>query len=139
MNGYKDGLAELGLPFEERMVVYGEFKRHGYEDQMARLFHKEPGYLFPDALVAASDVMAIDAMILLKRMGFRIPEDVAVTGFDNIPQAEIVSPTLTTISSEPERTGQIVVDMLLRRLDGKSEVEPLRVRLPGMLFLRESA
>jgi len=139
MNGYKDGLAEVGLPFEEHMVVYGEFKRHGYEEQMARLFRVEAGYQRPDALVAASDVMAIDAMQMLKRMGLRIPDDVAVTGFDNIPQAEILTPTLTTISSEPEKSGQIAVEMLLRRLDGNSQIEPQRVRLPGTFYLRESA
>jgi len=62
-----------------------------------------------------------------------------VTGFDNIPQAEITSPTLTTISSEPERTGQIAVEMLLKRIGEESETEPQRIRLPGKFCLRESA
>lgn len=138
-NGYKDGLAQVGLEFDERMVVYGEFKRYGYEDQMEYLFRREPGYRPPDALVAASDVMAIDAMLMLKRMGYRIPDDVAVTGFDNIPQAEFTCPTLTTMDSLPEKTGQIAVDMLLKQLNGEISKEPRRVRLPGQFCKRESA
>jgi LacI family transcriptional regulator len=139
MNGYRDGLTEVGLPFRDDQVVHGQFRRSGYEDQMAHLFRTESGYQPPDALVAASDVMAIDAIMMFKRMGLRVPDDVAVTGFDNIPQAEIISPTLTTISTLPKQNGRMTVGMVLDRIEGKVDAEPRRVRLPGEFCLRESA
>lgn len=92
------------------------------------------GHAF-DAVFAASDLIAIGAMRALTEAGLRLPHDVAMIGFDDIPSASLTSPTLTTLMQDMKGAGELLVDALLRRIDGET-VEP-RV-LPARLIKRQS-
>jgi DNA-binding LacI/PurR family transcriptional regulator len=138
MEGYQAGLAEARLPFDESLICRGNFSRSGVEEELAPLFAKETRQGHPTALVSCNDVMAIEAIQVLKRWGYRIPEDVAVTGFDNTPEGQYMCPSLTTIDNTPELMGQKAVELLLNRFSTEQSYEPQRVRLPGKLVLRQS-
>jgi len=88
-----------------------------------------------DAIFAASDLIAIGAMRALAGAGRRIPEDVAVIGFDNIPAASLTSPPLTTIQQDIAGAGECLVETVLAQIEGSEPPEP---RLPTRLILRGS-
>ena len=91
----------------------------------------------PDAIVCASDRLAIGAMAWLQREGYRIPEDIAVTGFDNIPESDFTFPPLTTIHVHKILLGEIAAERLARRLENPVEVY-LKVTTPTELVVRHS-
>lgn len=91
----------------------------------------------PDAIVCGSDRMAIGAMQWLHQNGYRIPHDIAVTGFDNIPDSEFTFPTLTTVHVHKELLGALAIERIVRRIENPDEV-PLRIMTPTSLIVRQS-
>jgi DNA-binding LacI/PurR family transcriptional regulator len=89
-----------------------------------------------DGIVAASDVLAMAAMHALRARGLDIPSDVAVVGYDNIGQAAMTNPPLTTIDQHIKLGGERMVELLLRKIDGKTAASTL---LPTTLVVRESS
>lgn len=137
LQGYREALAEAGIPYDESLVLYGSFQRGGVAELVSSLF--APGREErPTALFVANDVMAIEAMRTLGRLGWRIPEDVAVCGFDNIPEAEFVVPSLTTVDQEAQLIGERAVELLLERLGNQAPAEARHVNIPYRLVIRES-
>ena len=92
----------------------------------------------PDALVIASDVLAAGAMAVLSEHGIRVPDDVAVIGFDDSPVAATTQPPLTTVHQDAIATGRIMATLLLGLLDGTQE-RGKHVVVPSTLVWRESA
>jgi DNA-binding LacI/PurR family transcriptional regulator len=88
-----------------------------------------------DAIFAASDLIAIGAMRALHERGFRMPQDVAMIGFDDIPAASLTSPSLTTVMQDIKGAGALLVDALIDSVDGR---ESPRVTLPTRLIVRRS-
>ena len=88
-----------------------------------------------DAVFAGSDLIAIGAMRAFAEAGLSMPRDVAIIGFDDIPAASLTSPTLTTVMQDMKGAGEMLVDALLRRIDGR-DVE--RTVLPARLIKRKS-
>ena len=91
----------------------------------------------PDAIVCASDRLAIGAMSWLQRKGFRVPEDVAVTGFDNIPDAEFTFSPLTTVNVEKGLMGELAAKRLVQRIENPDNRYP-RIITSISLVVRES-
>jgi len=91
----------------------------------------------PSAIFTITDLMAIGAMRITKEAGLKIPDDISIIGFNNIPMGKIVDPPLTTISAPSERLGQEAMKML-RQLTEGSEPPKRRVILPTYLIVRES-
>ncbi|TPG18513.1 hypothetical protein EAH87_10395 [Sphingomonas koreensis] len=89
-----------------------------------------------DAVFAASDMIAIGAMRALEDAGRRIPDDVALIGFDDIPAASLSRPPLTTIAQDYRRAGETLVDTLIARIGGKPTDTML---LPPHLIVRRSS
>lgn len=88
-----------------------------------------------DAIFAASDLIAIGAMRALSEAGLKLPQDVAIIGFDDIPAAGLTSPTLTTVMQDMKGAGTLLVDALLASIDGP----PVEQRmLPARLIRRQS-
>jgi DNA-binding LacI/PurR family transcriptional regulator len=88
-----------------------------------------------DAICAASDLIAIGAMKALHAHGLRVPEDVLVTGFDDIPLAGFVNPSLTTVQQDTKAAGALLVDTLLKRIHN----EPVENQIiPVSLIVRRS-
>jgi LacI family transcriptional regulator len=138
LQGYREALAEAGIPHDESQVLYGTFRRNGVAELVSSLFARPGRGNHPTALFAANDVMAIEAMCVLARLGWRIPQDVAVCGFDNIPEAEYVVPSLTTVDQDAESLGKRAVELLLERLSHQAPAEARHVNIPYRLVIRES-
>ncbi|MBX3048896.1 MAG: LacI family DNA-binding transcriptional regulator [Anaerolineales bacterium] len=133
LDGYRATLAKAGLPVDENLIAEGGFVEEGGYAAMAKIFpHK------PDAVFATSDAMAVGAIRFLKEQGVRVPQDVAVVGFDDVPLAASYKPALTTIAQPIEELGQHAVDMLITLIEQRPK-ELLTEVLPSNLIIRESA
>ncbi|MET8305924.1 LacI family DNA-binding transcriptional regulator [Micromonospora sp. NPDC005173] len=129
--GYRDTVAAAGLP---ELVAIGDFTRESGAAAMHRLLTEHPDL---DAVFAASDLMAHAAMRTLREAGRRVPEDVAVVGFDDIETAAYTEPPLTTVRQPIVEIGRRMTRQLLRLAAGET-IEPA-VMLPTELILRDSA
>ncbi|MGW5213583.1 LacI family DNA-binding transcriptional regulator [Streptomyces sp. NPDC004051] len=130
--GYREVLAEAGLEADERLVVSGDYSRASGEAGAERLLARAPDM---DAVFVASDLMAQGVLTALHRAGRRVPEDVAVGGFDDSPAAVAASPGLTTIRQPWDRISAEMVRVLLARIGGE---DPATVILPTELVKRGS-
>jgi DNA-binding LacI/PurR family transcriptional regulator len=93
----------------------------------------------PDALFCFNDLLALGALRALHEAGLRVPNDVAVVGFDDIEDARFSTPTLTTVSPAKDRIAATAVDLLVARLTATGPVPPRRVVAPHELAVRESS
>ena len=91
----------------------------------------------PTAIFASNDLMAFGVMEAVRDCGLRIPGDISVIGFDDIPQTTHVHPPLTTIRQPLEQMGRIATRMLLEQI-GNPAAEPARIELPTELIIRAS-
>lgn len=130
--GYELALRQAGLAPESDLVAVGDFTEEGGYHAMRQLLPARP-----DAVFAASDAMAIGAMLQLTEQGLQVPGDIAVVGFDDIPRARTTNPPLTTIRQPITETGIRAASMLLDILSTGSE-PPRRLILPIELVLRQS-
>lgn len=111
--GYREALAAAGLP---ELVVTGDFSEESGERGMRELLAREPGL---DAVFTASDPMAVGAMRVLKEHGRRIPEDVAIVGFDDSAYARHTDPPLTSVHQPLEAMGREMARLLVARIRGE--------------------
>ncbi|MFD6171711.1 LacI family DNA-binding transcriptional regulator [Streptomyces coeruleorubidus] len=130
--GYKEVLTEAGLEIDERLIVSGDWGRASGEAGAERLLAQAPDL---DAVFVASDLMAQGVLAALQRAGRRVPQDVAVGGFDDSPAALASSPELTTIRQPWDRISAEMVRVLLAQIGGEA---PAAVILPTELVKRES-
>ena len=125
--GYVDALQQAGVDIDEALQENAEStERSGYE-AMRTLITRDFGF---DAVFAASDLIAIGAMRALSDHGLRVPQDVALAGFDDIAMASFVNPPLTTILQDTKQAGEVLVDSLLGLIRGEpvdSEVLPVKL------------
>ncbi|MEV0831279.1 LacI family DNA-binding transcriptional regulator [Nonomuraea rubra] len=134
--GYRAALAEAGVPAGRALVEHTEFSRAGGAEGVARLLElPEP----PDAVLCANDVMAIGALDVAALRGLRVPDDLAVMGFDDIDAAGMVSPGLTTMANPAREIGQATATRLLERLGGTIGEPSTELVIPARLVRRHSA
>jgi LacI family transcriptional regulator len=134
LDGYKSALRTHHLPVDSCLVYEGTFLQpDGYTGAICLLDLDPP----PTAIFASNDVMAMGVMDAVRSRGLRIPEDISVVGFDDIPQAESVRPALTTVRQPLEQMGRVATQMLLDMLKNP-EIEPNRIELPTELIVRSS-
>ena len=91
----------------------------------------------PDAVFVASDTMAMGVLQAIRGAGVTVPDDIALVGFDDLPQATMVDPPLTTVRQPIQRMGVLAVEMLIDGLENGAE-PPRRVVLPTELVIRSS-
>jgi LacI family transcriptional regulator len=132
--GYQDALEQLGVPYDPELVAEGLWEvQSGYP--AAKQFLALPER--PTAIFAANDLMALGAIYAIQEAGLRVPEDIALVGYDDREIANISRPTITTVTLPCYEMGQASALMLLRRFDNEGDVEePIKVR--GKLIIRES-
>ncbi|MFE1102729.1 LacI family DNA-binding transcriptional regulator [Nocardiopsis alba] len=129
LRGYREAMAEAGREVDERSVVQGGFSVESGAEAMARLLDQGGR---PDAVFVASDMMAIGAIRTLRERGLRVPDDVALVGFDDAPMARHSDPPLTTIHQPTDRMGRemarLLVDVAIPRA-AEAEAITLDTRL----------
>lgn len=133
LEGYRQALAARGIPVDEDLIAEGDFTEQGGQAAMRRLLPHRPTAVF-----AASDMMAVGAIKVLREAGLRVPEDVAVVGFDDIPLASMVEPPLTTVRQPIEQLGSMAVELLVSLMENPGEETVHRVVLPTELVIRAS-
>ncbi|MEU6424146.1 LacI family DNA-binding transcriptional regulator [Streptomyces spiralis] len=92
----------------------------------------------PEAISFANDQMAVGALYALARRGVKVPDDIVVTGFDGIPLSRLVHPSLTTVHQPTVRMGEAAADLLVRRLGGTQDKDPVSMMLPVTVIRRAS-
>ncbi len=132
--GYRSALKAAGIAFDPDLVRNAGYAENESQDA-ARALLTQPQR--PTAVFAANDVTAITTIETALTLGMRIPDDLSVIGFDNIPESTMVEPALTTIEQPLQLMGQRAVEMLLDLLAERTPAEP-RLRLPTRLVVRAS-
>jgi LacI family transcriptional regulator len=110
--GYLKALQDSNFPTRPELVAEGDFTEEGGYKAMMRLLKYKP-----DAVFVASDTMAYGAMRALREANLRIPEDVAVVGFDDLPNSSKTTPPLTTIRQMPSQMGSRAVEFLINAIE----------------------
>jgi LacI family transcriptional regulator len=132
--GYRAALRTYHIPVADELIYEGTFfQPDGYTGALALLDLSNP----PTVIFASNDVMAMGVMDAIRHRGLRIPDDVSVVGFDNIPQASLVRPALTTVQQPLEKMGRVATQMLLELLE-HPERKVQRIELPTKLIIRDS-
>lgn len=135
LDGYRAALAAAGLPPDERLIAPADFTEEGGARAMRELLARRPSL---DAVFAASDVMAAGARQVLREADRRIPEDVALIGFDDSVVARHMHPPLTSVRQPIEEMGRRMAQLLLEEIAGRTGERPTVV-LPTELVVRESS
>ncbi len=133
-SGYMKTLKTYGIDFNENLIIKGKFtEQSGYEAMNE--FIKEHKSI-PEAIFSSNDEMAIGAIRALKENGYKIPEDIAIIGFDDIIISSYVQPNLTTVKSPMYELGLLSTHALFNLLNGKAKNNSLT--LSTELIIRES-
>lgn len=136
MQGYKRALSEYGIDIDNDMIKNGDYSPlSGYNAMKELLIH---GSSSVNAVFAANDQMAIGAIRAIRETGLRIPEDIAVIGFDNIFASSIITPSLSTINVPKYRMGSTAVEILIKKIMNPEESEKEIVTLSSNLVVRQS-
>jgi DNA-binding LacI/PurR family transcriptional regulator len=133
--GYRDALADAGVDVDESLIATGDFTHPGGEAAMERLLRDRPDI---DAVFCASDLMAAGALGVLQAAGRRVPEDVAVVGYDDSPIATTTRPALSSVRQPVEEMGREMVHLLTGNLERNVRV-PRHVVLATELIARASS
>ena len=136
LRGYLDALDVAGLAADPRLQASTSKWRHasGAAAMRALLALPEP----PDAVFCFSDVLGIGAISVLHQAGLRIPDDVAVIGFDDVDDAQYTVPPLTSIAPDKAEIGRLAVELLIQRITGVRAGPPQRFEPPFRLMPRQS-
>lgn len=133
---YGQALAAAGLAYDPELVV--TTTRFGRADGAAGMRELLALARPPDALFAYNDLIAIGALRAAVELGVRVPEDIAVVGFDDIEEGRYSNPSLTTVAPDKVGIGRLAVTALLGRLDGSRTRPPEEMQVPFALVVRES-
>jgi DNA-binding LacI/PurR family transcriptional regulator len=133
--GYRDALADAGIAVDDDLIATGDFTQAGGEAAMERLLRERPDL---DAVFCASDLMAVAALGVLQGAGRRVPEDVAVVGYDDSPIATTTRPALTSVRQPIEEMGREMVHLLAGGIEQNGRV-PRHIVLATELIARASS
>jgi LacI family transcriptional regulator len=134
LDGYRAGLQAVGVAVDPDLVVQGDFDYASGHDGAVRLLDLPRP---PTAVFAASDQMALGVYEAVRKRGLRVPEDISVVGFDDLPQAGWSSPPLTTVRQPLAEMGMLAVRTVLRLLNDE-HLESPKVELATEVVLRDS-
>ncbi|GAC1478983.1 MAG: LacI family DNA-binding transcriptional regulator [Gemmatimonadaceae bacterium] len=133
--GYREALEEAGHRCDPACVAEGNFRYTGGRDAMVRLLAlPQP----PDAVFAANDMMALGAMDAARQAGLRIPDDVALAGYDDVPTAALTTPGLTTMAVPKREIGIAAAEMLGQQIALLGRHRAVRRTFAAQLVVRES-
>jgi DNA-binding LacI/PurR family transcriptional regulator len=131
--GYEEALREAGLEVDPNLVAYGDYTARSGNAVMRSLLERNPDL---DAVFVNSDLMAIAAMDAIREQGRRVPDDIAVVGYDDVSMARFSNPPLTTIRQNGPLAGRLLAENLVQYIQ-KGVVT--NVSIPAELVVRRSA
>jgi Transcriptional regulators len=131
--GYREALQAAGLPYDPDLVRVGGYRAADTTDAARELLSLPQR---PSAIFAANDLSAIRVLEVAAELGLRVPEDLSVVGFDNVPEAANATPALTTVSQPMHQIGAEAIRILMELLNGEAKEEHLR--LPATMVIRAS-
>lgn len=134
MIGYRKALEEAGIPYDEDLVVRGDYHAQSGMEITHSLLKTNPR---PTAIFALNDLMALGALRAAAEAGYTIPRDLAVVGYDDLEIAHFSNPPLTTISQPKKEIGVQAINLLVDRMTHKSR-SPSRLVLAPELIVRRS-
>ncbi|HEX7398121.1 MAG TPA: substrate-binding domain-containing protein, partial [Candidatus Limnocylindrales bacterium] len=139
--GYCRAMLDAGLELDDDLVRYGEYNYGEYNqvdgNRMAQeVLAADPR---PTAIFAANNFIAFGAMRSLRDAGFRVPEDVSIVAFDDLPVAWLSDPFMTVVDQPAYEIGRRAAELLLSRLDGTISGPGREVVLPSELIVRRSS
>jgi DNA-binding LacI/PurR family transcriptional regulator len=135
VRGFQRAMKAAGLNVPEEYVAAGDFMFESGEKAMRQLLRLPSP---PTAVIACNDLMALGCLEAAESAGFEVPSDVAVVGFDNIPEANRVMPKLTTIAQFPKEMGEKLATALFERIEGEVVGSARLFEVPCKLIARES-
>jgi DNA-binding LacI/PurR family transcriptional regulator len=136
LEGFRAALKEAGMTADPRWICHGDFTAESGRQQTHRLF---AGTGKPTAIVAANDLLALGAIRACHELKLKVPQDVAIIGFDDIAVAQLVTPALTTLQQPQRQIAREVVALLMHRIQTKDLSGPRRLAYEPELVIRESA
>ncbi len=134
VNAFKDVLKENGIEVKEEDIYYANYCMDGALNAVHH--YLDNGEKLPDAFICANDVMALTVCWELQKMGYDVPRDVAVTGFDNVSQTKTSCPSITSIGRAKQQMGKESIKLLVQHILG--ERENINFYVPYVLCVRES-
>jgi DNA-binding LacI/PurR family transcriptional regulator len=135
MEGYRRALAQHGLPVRDELIRHLEFYSGDVRQIVVDLMQLEQQ---PTAFLCGVDLMAINVMNILRDLGYRVPDDISVLGFNDVVVSQYVSPALTTIRQDGHRKGVTAATMLIDLMSGSLDGAPQQVTLDVELIQRSS-
>lgn len=133
LDGYYLAMAKHGLLIDKELIASGNFTIQGGKQAAMDLLEKNKGIT---AIFCASDLMACGAMQGIEELGLKVPDDIAIVGFDDINICDLVTPKLTTIRQDRDKIGKLaamqLIEIINSRTPGRSVIEPA-------LVIRESS
>jgi LacI family transcriptional regulator len=136
IRGYKRALAHHKLPQEEILIRGADWSEEEGYQAMLELLKVNPKI---DAFFTANDLLATGAILAIKEAGLKIPQDIAVAGFDDNPSSRLITPSLTSINQHQQNIGRRSAEILFSRINSDSLTKIISEEMPFSLVIRESA
>ena len=134
--GYLGTLEKHGLPIREELIVHCPFDQaHAYRATLTLLDSNQR----PDAIFAVSDRIAVGAMLALRERGIRMPQDIALVGFNDEPLAKLLTPSLSSVSQPAFELGRMAAQLFVEQMNSDTIQPPKTVMLKPALMVRESS
>lgn len=135
LKAYQDTIKELGLEFDESLIVYGDYKvKSGYSAAKALVQNRRYDFT---AIIASNDLLAFGVCDAIRDSGLSVPDDISVIGFDDISLSRLYSPKLSTVRIPSFQMGALAAEMLIDKIQNKHTQERI-ITLDSELIYRES-
>jgi LacI family transcriptional regulator len=135
LRGFRHALSEAGQDPDRAQVIAGDFRETTGFEAGPRILARRPRQT---AVFAANDCMAIGLLAALRRAGCRVPDDIAVVGYDDVPIAAYLNPALSTVHVDPCGLGRQAVELMLGAIEAGRNVAAVRQVMPAVLKIRQS-
>lgn len=136
LRGYSQALEESKIEFDEELVVVTDMSSQSGIDTAQKMLKMK---VLPDGLFASNDTSAVAAIVELESAGIKIPDDIAVVGFNNEPVSQVIRPNLSTIDYPAREIGEIAANSLIARLKNSQSSSLSTIVLKHNLIIRESS
>ena len=139
LKGYRQALTDNGITYDVGLVLFSNLTNLGDQAGIEVAKTIQEMDVLPDGIFCANDSCAVSCMRELKLAGIRIPQDIAVGGFNNDPLSRVIEPNLTTVNYPGREMGEAAASILIRRIDKLEGINLDTIVLRHQLIIRESS